>query len=87
MISELFGQTTVITEKYKLTVLVDDHRVSQFFDLTNDPKELQNVRNDPHHKETIASLIEQFVRPLDGRIDQSGLNDYREYVRRTGSVN
>lgn len=87
VISELFGQSTVITEKYKLTVRVDDHRVSQFFDLTNDPNELQNVRNDPHYKETIASLVEEFVRPLDVRIDQSGLRDYRDYVRRTGSVN
>ena len=87
VISELFGQTTVITGEYKITVRIDDHRVAQLFDLTRDPHELRNVRNEQEYKQTIADLVEQFVVPIDERIDQPGLSDYRDYVRRTGSVN
>lgn len=87
VISELFGQTTVITDEYKLTVRVDDHRVAQLFDLTNDPNELHNVRNEQKYEQTIADLVDRFVVPLDERIDRLGLSDYRDYVRRSGSVN
>lgn len=87
VVSELFGQTTVITDEYKLTVRIDDHRVAQLFDLTRDPNELCNVRSKQEYKQTVADLVEQFVIPLDKRIDHRGLIDYRDYVSRTGSVN
>ncbi len=87
VMAELFGQSTVITNEFKLTVRIEDHRVSQFFNLVDDPNELVNLRDDPKYGNTISSLIERYIEPLDSRTDQAGLQEYREYVRTTGSVN
>ena len=87
VMAELFGQSTVITDEFKLTVRIEDHRVSQLFNLVDDPNELVNLRDDSKYGETINSLIDRYIEPLDSRTDQEGLQEYREYVRTTGSVN
>lgn len=87
VMAELFGQSTAITDEFKLTVRIEDHRVSQLFDLKEDPNELVNQRDNPKYEAAIKSLIEKYVLPLDERVDSVGLDDYREYVRTTGRVN
>ena len=87
IISELFGESTVCTDDFKLTVRIEDHRPRQLFDLKQDPKELNNVVSDDGYQDTISSLIAKHLEPLRGRIDEEGLASYREYVRTTGSVN
>ncbi|MEE8399057.1 MAG: sulfatase-like hydrolase/transferase [Desulfobacterales bacterium] len=87
VLSELFGQSTICTNDYKLTVRVDDGSPRQLFDLRNDPKELRNVVGDSRYADTIASLISTHLDPMEHRLDREKLNDYREYVSRTGSVN
>jgi choline-sulfatase len=87
VLSELFGDTTVITDDYKLTVRVEDNKVRQLFDLRKDPKELKNVADDSDYAETIASLISAHLEPMRHRIDEEQLSDYRDYVRTTGRIN
>lgn len=87
VLSEIFGQSTLCTGDYKLTVRVEDNRPHQLFDLRSDPDELRNVVKDEGYTETIASLVSEHLEPMASRIDQEKLEDYREYVRRTGRVN
>jgi choline-sulfatase len=83
--SELFGQSTVITDDYKLTVRVDDSHPQQLFELEQDPDELNNsVRQS---EATVSDLIATHVRPFEDHINRPQLSDYRDYVRETGSVN
>ena len=87
VLSEIFGQSTVCTKDYKLTVRVEDNKPRQLFDLRNDPKELRNVVGDSSYTDVISSLISEHLAPMGSRIDRDKLRDYREYVHRTGSVN
>jgi len=87
VLSELFGQSTICTDEYKMTVRVDDGKPRQLFDLRNDPRELRNVVDVSSYTDTISSLVSQYLEPVEDRIDREKLNDYREYVRETGRVN
>ena len=87
VLSELFGESTICTNDYKLTVQVEDGRPRQLFDLRNDPMELKNVVDDSGYAGTISSLVSAYLEPMQHRIDSEKLNDYREYVRRTGRIN
>ena len=86
VLSELFGQSTLITDEYKLTVRVDDHKPAQLFDCANDPDEL---RDDLLSENAMLadSLTESYLRPLADAINQDQLSDYRRYVRDTGQIN
>ena len=87
VISELFGQATVITDRLKLTAQLEDLQPVQLFDLNTDPNELQNVVVDPQYSGTIRDLTELFLRPLEVRTDGEKFADYRHYVNETGSRN
>ena len=87
VLSELFGQSTICTNDYRLTVRVEDAEPIQLLDLRNDPMELKNVVGDSSHADTISSLISRYLEPLQDRINWEKLNDYREYVRETGRIN
>ena len=87
VLSELFGQSTICTGDYKLTVRAEDAEPRQLFDLRSDPQELNNGVGDDNYADTIASLISTYLEPLEDRIDREKLNDYREYVRETGRIN
>lgn len=87
VLSELFGQSTICTNHYKLTVRVDDGKPRQLFDLRKDPKELKNVVGDSGYADTISSLVSAYLDPMEHRIDREKLHAYREYVRETGRVN
>lgn len=87
VLSELFGQTTICTKDYKLTVRTETADPRQLFDLGKDPLELRNVVDDASYKDTISSLISTYLAPLEHLIDREELEDYREYVRETGRVN
>jgi len=87
VLSELFGQSTICTDDYKLTVRADDSEPRQLFDLRNDPEELENVAGDPRYADTISSLISRHLEPMEHRIDREKLEDYRRYVQETGSIN
>ena len=85
--SELFGQSTVITKDFSLTVRIEDHEPDQLFDLRTDPEEPTNCVQDPAYKSTVADLIEEHIRPIDDRSNRDLLTDYRNYVQRTGRIN
>ena len=87
VISELFGQTSVVTEDFSLTVTIEDNAPDQLFDLKEDPQELVNLVSDPEYSKVIADLIEEHIAPLSDRTNQALLTDYRDYVQRTGRLN
>jgi len=87
VLSELFGESTVITKDFKLTVRTEDREPRQLFDLRSDPMELDNVVNSSRYEDTIASLSSAHLVPMEHRIDREKLDEYREYVRETGRVN
>ncbi len=87
VISELFGLSTVVTDDYKLTVLIDDHSPQELFDLAKDPDELNDVVNEPEYDDTVRSLIAEHLDPLRDRINTAQLADYGDYVKTTGQIN
>jgi len=87
VVSELFGQSTIITDEHKLTVPVEERQPVQFFDLREDPNELRNVADEGRYKKVIASLIADHLDPIEDRISKAKLADYRAYVRQTGRKN
>ncbi len=82
ILSELFGESTIVTNDYKLTVGVEDGKPRQLFDLRNDPMELQNIVNDSRSADIIASMISTYLEPMAHRIDREKLNAYLESVRK-----
>lgn len=87
VVSELFGQVMLRTDRYKLVVRLEDDERYQFFDLCDDPQETRNLVADPARKRMIDALIGDYLRPLKRRTDLDKLARYRAYVRRTGSIN
>ena len=87
MISELFGQTTVVTNDFSLSVRIEDNEPDQLFDLRENPQELTNCVKDPAYASIVSELIEEHLVPLTERTNQTLLTDYREYVQRTGRIN
>ena len=85
VLSELFGQSTVITDDFKLTVRVDDSAPRQLFDLTNDPNELQDIV--ANSRSLTQALVHEYLDPIETSINRSQLAEYRRYVRETGQVN
>ena len=87
VVSELFGQVMLRTDRYKLVVRLEDHKRYQFFDLCDDPQETRNVVAEPARQPMIDALIGDYLLPLESRTDLDRLARYRAYVRRTGSIN
>jgi len=87
VLSELFGQVMLRTDRYKLVVRLEDHERYQLFDIREDPQEIRNLVADPGRQSTIDALIGDYLLPLESRTDLDKLARYRAYVRRTGSVN
>ena len=87
VVSELFGQSTICTNDYRLTVRVEDAEPVQLLDLRNDPKELRNFVGDGSYAETISMLISKYLEPQKHRINWEKLKDYRDYVSETGRIN
>lgn len=85
--SELFGESTVITDRYKLTVKTETQEPSQFIDRNECPDESRNLADDPGRANVRQELIERHLEPLDARIDQERVSRYRDYVNRTGRLN
>ena len=87
VVSELFGQVMLRTDRYKLVVRLEDHERYQFFDLCDDAQETRNLAAEPSQQSTIDALIGDYLLPLESRTDLGRLARYRAYVRRTGSIN
>ena len=87
VVSELFGESTVITDRFKLTVKTETHEPSQFIDRQETPDESRNLVDDPDYVQVQQELIKDYLEPLDERIDHDRMSRYREYVRRTGRLN
>ena len=85
--SELFGETTVVTSRYKLTVHTETLEPTQLIDCGETPDESRNVVKDLGYQNVKEELIEQFLEPLRVRIDSEKMSIYREYVKRTGRLN
>ena len=87
VVSELFGESTVITDRYKLTVKTETHEPSQFIDRVDTPDESHNLVDDPGYANIRQELIERYLNPLAVRIDLEHMSRYRDYVKRTGRLN
>ena len=85
--SELFGETTVVTSRYKLTVNSETHEPTQLIDRRETPDESHNMVDDSGYRHIKEDLVERFLGPLRARIDQTQMSKYREYVKRTGRLN
>lgn len=86
-ISELFGESTVITDRYKLTVKTETQEPSQLIDRKETPDESRNLANDPGYATVRQELVERYLEPLKTRIDQGRMSRYRDYVKRTHRLN
>jgi choline-sulfatase len=87
VVSELFGETTIVTSASKLTVRAEDNEPVLLYDLESDPEELENVVEHPDYVERVREITEEHLLPLASRTQHDKLDDYRAYVKRTGSVN
>ena len=87
VVSELFGESTVITERYKLTVRTETHEPTLFIDQQETPDDNRNLVDDPDYVEVHQELIDEYLEPLDVRIDHDRMSHYRDYVKRTGRLN
>lgn len=85
--SELFGESTVITDRYKLTVKTETQEPSQLIDRTETPDESRNLADDPEYTNVRQELVERYLEPLKSRIDQGRMSRYRDYVKRTHRLN
>ncbi len=85
--SELFGETTVITERYKFTVNTETHEASQLIDRIETPDESRNLVADSGYQLVQQELLERYLDPLRVRIDKARMSRYREYVKRTARRN
>ncbi len=87
VLSELFGETTLITDQFKLTVRTEDNKARQFFDLALDPDEHENRVLESTAADTIETLTREYLTPALDRLNNEQLADYRDYVARTGRIN
>ena len=85
--SELFGETTVVTDRYKLTVTTETLEPSQLLDRQEDPEEIENFVEEPAYGSTRQELTEQFLIPLASRIDEREMARYRAYTKQFGRLN
>ena len=87
VISELFGETTVITDRFKLTVKTETQEPTQLIDRKETPDESRNLVDDPAYANTREELIERNLDPLHARIHHDRMSRYRDYVKRNGRLN
>lgn len=87
VVSELFGESTIITDRYKLTVKTETDEPTQFIDRQETPDESRNLVDDSGYESIRQELIERYLEPLQARIKHGRMKDYREYVKRTGRLN
>lgn len=85
--SELFGETTVVTDRYKLTVNTESNEPTQLLDRVEDPLEIENFVDDASYANTQEELIAQFLRPIAPRINQSVLARYIGYTQKFRRLN
>ena len=85
--SELFGETTIVTERYKLTARVEDGTESQLFDRESDPHELVNQVANSSYNPARKQLTTEELDSLKPLTNHAMLANYRAYVRETGSLN
>jgi choline-sulfatase len=65
--SENFGLGMIRTPQHKLIFAEDTAQAVQYFDLSSDPDEDNNLANDPVARTDIDSLTETFIRPFLAR--------------------
>ena len=87
VVSELFGESTVITDRYKLTVKTETEVPSQFIDRKETPDESRNLVEESDYQDIQQDLRERFIAPIRARTNQVKMARYREYVKRTGRLN
>lgn len=87
VLSELFGQTAITTDRFTLSMRIEDQRLDLLFDRNEDAGETRNVVDQPEYQDDVKLLIEAHMRPYEDRTNASLLADYRDYVQSTGSIN
>ena len=87
VLSELFGQTAITTNRFTLSMRIEDQRLDLLFDREEDAGETRNFVDESDYQDEVKQLIETHVRPNEERTNSALLSDYREYVQSTGSIN
>ena len=87
VLSELFGQSAVVTDRFTLAMRVEDEQPSLLFDRERDAGETKSYAAEPDYRDVIEELTATFVRSNRERVNEELLADYREYVASTGSIN
>ena len=87
VLSELFGQTAIATDRFTLSMRIEDQRLDLLFDREEDRGETRNFIDESDYQEDMNRLIDTFVQPYEDRTNEALLADYRDYVRTTGSIN
>lgn len=87
VLSELFGQSAVVTDRYTLAMRVEDQKPSMLFDRERDAGETKSFASDADYSGVINELTESIVHPYEERTNRLLLTDYRDYVNASGSIN
>lgn len=87
VLSELFGQSAVVTKRFTLSSRIEDNRMDLLFDREADQGETRNFASDGDYEREVREMLEAHVHPHDGRTNDALLKDYRAYVQSTGSIN
>ena len=87
VLSELFGQSAITTDRYTLSMRIEDQRLDLLFDREEDQGETRSFAEESDYQDDISQLIEAHMQPYEERTNSALLKDYREYVKTTGSIN
>ena len=86
VVSELFGETTMVTDRYRLTTATSANEPLQLLDSREDTTERTNLVHMSCHRTTIEDLL-GCIKQIDDRLNRQKLDEYERYVQQTGSLN
>jgi len=81
VITEVFGFSTVITDRYKMGIEAVSNRVVELYDMEADPLEQKNLVDDPALKAVRDDLYERYITELIDCRDEDALKHHIEEDR------
>ncbi len=79
--TEVFGFSTVITDRYKMGIEANTQQIVELYDLQKDPTELHNVVNDTSMESVKKELFDHYMQRLIKTTDEKLLNGYFERAK------
>ena len=76
--TELYGFSTVLTDKYKMSIEANSLKIVELYDMESDPKELRNLVNEPSLEAIRKQLFNDYLQPLVNTRNEKLLDDMFE---------